>query len=72
MMGMAAANKSGADERREGTERQRRTSCRKRDRMQRFIISAMVVIALFTVGVVGSQSGLVGTAWADGGDGGGE
>lgn len=40
--------------------------------MKRLLVSAMLVVALLTVSVVGLPTGFVGTAVADDGDGGGE
>jgi hypothetical protein len=40
--------------------------------MKRLIVSIMVAMALLTAGIAGTQHSFVGTAYADGGDGGGD
>ena len=40
--------------------------------MKHVLMSVMLVVALLTVSVVGLPTGFVGTAVADGGDGGGD
>jgi hypothetical protein len=40
--------------------------------MKRLIVSVMVAMALLTAGIAVTQHGFVGTAYADGGDGGGD
>jgi hypothetical protein len=40
--------------------------------MKRLIMSVMVAIVLLMAGITGTQHGFIGTAYADGGDGGGD